>query len=68
MEQIDYLFEVINRDSEYHGVEFLVEVPNTEDALKEARRIAKFYFPDEILLTYGPFTAEEAEEMGLDTY
>lgn len=68
MEQINYLFEVVNKDSEYYGEKFFVAVLKTEGALKEARRIAQLWFPDEALLTYGPFTAEEAEGMGFDTY
>lgn len=65
---IDYLFEVVGEDSDYCGEEFLVEVEGGVDSVKTAWSIAKENFPNETMKCYGPFSVEEAEIMGLDTY
>lgn len=65
---IDYLFEVVGEDSELCGEEFFVEIQSGIDSFKQARAIAEQNFPGEKLKAYGPFTVEEAEAMGLDTY
>lgn len=65
---INYLFEVVDEDSEFCGEEFLVEVQSGIDSFNQARAIAEENFPNTKLKAYGPYSVEEAEAMGLDTY
>ena len=60
----DYLFEIIDEDSDYCGEQFFVEC----ESLADAWEIANGNFPDVTLEYYGPYSVEEAEMLGLDTY
>ena len=60
----DYLFEIVDEDSDLCGEQFFVEC-DTED---EAWWIADANFPDVVLECHGSYSIEEAEIMGLDTY
>ena len=60
----DYLFEIIDEDSDACGEQFFVEC----GSLREARKIVHENFPDVTLKFCGLCSVEEAEIMGLDTY
>ena len=68
MKYIDYLFEVIDEESELCGEVFFVEVLNNEDALEMAWDIACENFPDVELECIGIYTPSMAEVLGYDTY
>lgn len=60
----DYLFEIIDEDSDCCGEQFFVECKS----LREAWEIADENFPDVALRCFGTYSIEEAEMIGLDTY
>lgn len=60
----DYLFEIIDENSDYCGEQFFVEC----ESLREAWETADVNFPDVALRCYGSYSIAEAEMMGLDTY
>ena len=60
----DYLFEIVDEDSDACGEQFFVEC----ESLREARKIVYENFPDVALKFCGLCSVAEAEMMGLDTY
>ena len=60
----DYLFEIIDEDSECCGEQFFVECKS----LREAWEIADENFHDVALRCFGSYSVAEAEMYGLDTY
>lgn len=68
MKYIDYLFEVIDEESDLYGERFFIEVLDNEDALDEAWEIATETFPYEEIEYIGTYTPSQAEAMGYDTY
>ena len=60
----DYLFEVVDENSEFFGETFFVECNN----LHTAWEIATDTFCGEELDYLGKYSRDEAEMMGLDTY
>ena len=61
---IDYLFEVIDEDSELCGERFFVECEEIYDAWI----VAQENFPNEKLELIGAYYPEDAEILGYDTY
>ena len=60
----DYLFEIIDEDSDCCGEQFFVECKS----LREAWEIADKNFSDVALKCFGTYSVKEAEMIGLDTY
>ena len=60
----DYLFEIVDEDSDACGEQFFVECKS----LRRAWEIADENFPDVALRCLGHYSVEEAEIIGLDTY
>lgn len=60
----DFMFEVIDPDSDLCGEQFFVEC----DTIEKAFEIANKNFPDGGFECIGKYTPWEAEMLGLDTY
>lgn len=68
MKYIDYLFEIVDEDSDLCGERFFVEVLNDETAKDMAWDIAIQNFPYEKLECIGTHSPYEADAVGYDTY
>ena len=60
----DYLFEIIDEDSDACGEQFFVEC----ESLRKAREIVYENFPDVAVKFCGLYSIAEAEILGYDTY
>ena len=60
----DYLFKIIEEDSDLYGEQFFVEC----ESLRKAWEIADENFPDVALRCFRAYSVEEAEILGYDTY
>lgn len=65
---VDFLFEIVDENSDFYGEQFFVEVKESAESKKEARKIAKENFPKSRFRITGPYSSEYAEMVGLDTY
>lgn len=65
---VDFLFKVVDEESELYGEEFFVEVVKEDDYLAMAWDIAVENFPDVKLECLGSLPPDVAELIGYDTF
>lgn len=64
MKNYNWLFEIIDDESEYCGEEFFVYETDRE----KAWHVARIYFPFDKMVCRGSFSDYVADMMGYDTY